>query len=243
MKRSLLPDAVESYVDATVTETDVQQRLRAETAKLPGAGMQIGADLGALLALLIRTLGARNTIEVGTYTGFSALAVAMALPPGGKVIACDISDEWTSVGRRYWTEAGVGERIDLRLGPARDTLAGLLREGGANAFDFAFIDADKTGYDGYYEACLALVRPGGIIALDNMIWSGRVADPTEVDADTVALRMLNAKISSDTRVDACLATIGDGVMLARKRQEIPPEPISKSRRAARVPQLPNEGPQ
>ena len=217
MKRSLLPDAVESYVDGTVTETDVQRRLRAETARLPNAGMQIGADLGALLALLIKTLGARNAIEVGTFTGYSALAVAMALPADGRLVACDVSDEWTSIGRRHWAEAGVAGKIDLRLGPAADTLKALLRERGEGSFDLMFIDADKTGYDGYYESGLALVRVGGMIALDNMIWGGRVADPAVVDADTVALRTLNRKIAADRRVDACLATIGDGVMLARKR--------------------------
>ena len=217
MKRSLLPDAVEAYVDATVTETDVQRRLRSETARLPNAGMQIGADLGALLGLLIRTLGARNAIEVGTFTGYSALAVAAALPEDGRLVACDVSDEWTSIGRRYWIEAGVSDRIDLRLAPAANTLQALLRERGEGSFDFMFIDADKTGYDAYYEAGLKLVRAGGIIALDNMIWGGRVADPAVNDADTVALRALNAKIAADRRVDACLATIGDGVMLARRR--------------------------
>jgi len=217
MKRSLLPDAVEAYVDATVTETDVQRRLRSETARLPNAGMQIGADLGALLGLLIRTLGARNAIEVGTFTGYSALAVAAALPEDGRLVACDVSDEWTSIGRRYWIEAGVADRIDLRLAPAANTLQALLRERGEGSFDFMFIDADKTGYDAYYEAGLKLVRAGGIIALDNMIWGGRVADPAVNDADTVALRALNAKIAADRRVDACLATIGDGVMLARRR--------------------------
>jgi predicted O-methyltransferase YrrM len=217
MKRSLLPDAVEAYVDATVTETDVQRRLRRETARLPNAGMQIGADLGALLGLLIRTLDARNAIEVGTFTGYSALAVASALPADGRLVACDISDEWTSIGRRHWIEAGVADRIVLRLGPAANTLQALLRERGEGSFDFMFIDADKTGYDAYYESGLKLVRRGGIIALDNMIWGGRVADPAVNDADTVALRTLNAKIAADDRVDACLATIGDGVMLARRR--------------------------
>jgi predicted O-methyltransferase YrrM len=217
MKRSLLPDAVESYVDGTVTETDVQRRLRAETARLPNASMQIGADLGALLALMIRTLGARNALEVGTFTGYSALAVAMALPADGRLVACDVSDEWTSIGRRHWAEAGVAGKIDLRLGPAAGTLQALLRERGEGSFDFMFIDADKTGYDGYYESGLVLVRAGGMIALDNMIWGGRVADPAVVDDDTVALRTLNAKIAADRRVDACLATIGDGVTLARKR--------------------------
>ena len=217
MKRSLLPDAVESYVEANVTETDVQRRLRAETKHLPNAGMQIGADQGALLALLVKTLGAHNAIEVGTYTGYSALAVAMALPVDGRLIACDVSEEWTSIGRRYWAEAGVAGKIELRLAPATETLGTLLRERGKGSFDFMFIDADKTGYDAYYETGLALLRTGGVIALDNMIWGGRVADPAVNDDDTVALRALNAKIAADRRVDACLATIGDGVMIVRKR--------------------------
>ena len=218
MKRSLLPDAVESYVCDTITrETSVQRRLREETARLPNAGMQIGSDLGAFLALLARSIDARRAIEIGTYTGYSALAVASALPADGLLVCCDINAEWTAIGRRHWEEAGVAARIDLRLGPAKETLSGLRASFGAGSFDFAFIDADKPAYDAYYEACLDLVRPGGLIALDNMLWSGAVADPAITDASTVALRTLNAKVSADPRVDACLLTIGDGVMLARRR--------------------------
>jgi len=218
MKRSLLPDAVEAYVSETLArETPLQKRLRAETARLPEAGMQIGADLGALLALLARSIGARRALEIGTFTGYSALAVAAALPEDGLLIACDTSEEWTAIGRRYWKEAGVASRIDLRLGPARDTLARLAHEPGAGAFDLAFVDADKTSYDAYYEACLGLLRPGGLVALDNVLWSGKVADPAASDESTRALRALNAKIAADARVDACLLTVGDGVMLARKR--------------------------
>jgi len=218
MSRSLLPDAVERYVSGTIAhETPVQKRLRAETAKLPQAGMQIGADQGALLALLVRAIGARRAIEIGTFTGYSALAVAAALPARGKLVACDVSAEWTSIGRRYWAEAGVAAKIDLRLGPALDTLAQLRREHGAGTFDFAFIDADKSSYDAYYEACLGLLRAGGLIALDNMLWSGAVADSAKKDTTTKTLRKLNAKIAADPRVDACLLTIGDGVMLARRR--------------------------
>ncbi len=218
MKRSLLPDAVETYVCETIAhDTPLQRRLRAETARLPEAGMQIGADLGALLALLARSIGARRALEIGTFTGYSALAVAIALPADGLLVACDVSAEWTAIGRRYWAEAGVADRIDLRLGPAQDTLAKLRREHGAGAFDLAFVDADKTSYDAYYEACLDLLRVGGLIALDNMLWNGKVADPAATDESTRALRALNAKIAVDPRVDACLLTIGDGVMLARKR--------------------------
>ena len=218
MSRSLLPEAVERYVALEATrESDVQKRLRAETARLPQAGMQIGPDQGALLALLARTIGARRAIEIGTFTGYSALAVAAAMPADGKLVCCDMSEEWTAIARRYWKEAGLAKRIELRLGPALDTLAALASEYGLASFDFAFIDADKTSYDAYYEACLGLLRAGGLIALDNMLWSGDVAKRTVRDADTKALRALNAKIRDDERVDSCLLTVGDGVMLARKR--------------------------
>jgi len=218
MSRSLLPEAVERYVTQDIArETEIQKKLRAETARLHEAGMQIGADQGELLALLVRTIGARMAIEIGTFTGYSALAVAAALPAGGRLVCCDINEEWTAIARRYWIEAGVADRIELRLAPALKTLAALRSEHGAGAFDFAFIDADKSSYDAYYEACLDLIRPGGLIALDNMLWSGDVADPDVHDADTDALRALNARIRDDRRVDACLLTVGDGVMLARKR--------------------------
>jgi predicted O-methyltransferase YrrM len=218
MRRSLLPPDVERYVASVVTqETPLQARLRAETAALPMGLMQISADQGALLALLVRTLDARRAIEIGTFTGYSALAVAAALPKDGKLICCDVSDEWTRIARRYWKEAGVADRIELRLAPALETLQSLLRDEGRGSFDFAFIDADKSNYDRYYEACLELVRAGGLIALDNMLWGGQVADPAEHDTDTDALRALNAKIRDDRRVDACLMTVGDGVMVARKR--------------------------
>jgi predicted O-methyltransferase YrrM len=218
MARTLLPAKVERYVTEEITrETPLQKRLRAETARLPQGGMQIGADQGALLALLVGSIGARMALEIGTFTGYSALAVATALPPGGKLVCCDISEEWTAVARRYWKEAGVADKIDLRLAPALQTLAGLERELGAGSFDFAFVDADKTAYDAYYESCLELLRPGGLVAFDNMLWSGNVANPKVRDADTAALRALNAKIRDDTRVESCLLTVGDGVMLVRKR--------------------------
>ncbi len=218
MSRSLLPDAVERYVTQDIArETDTQKKLRAETARLPQAGMQIGADQGAFLALLVRTIGARKAIEIGTFTGYSALAVAAALPADGRLFCCDVSEEWTTIARRYWKEAGLAERIELRLAPALKTLAELRAEHGAGAFDFVFIDADKSSYDAYYEACLGLIQTGGLIALDNMLWSGSVADPNVHDTDTDALRALNAKIRDDRRVDACLLTVGDGLMLARKR--------------------------
>jgi O-methyltransferase len=215
--RSFLPEAVDEYLRTVVApESPVQQRLRAETSKLPQGGMQIGADQGRMLAFLARLVGARTAIEIGTFTGYSALCIASALPADGRLICCDVSEEWTAIARRYWAEAGLLERIDLRLAPARGTLGQLSREGRAGTFDFAFIDADKTGYDAYYEACLELLRRGGIIAIDNVLWSGAVADPSNTTDDTVALRALNVKIRDDPRVDACLVSVGDGVMLARK---------------------------
>ena len=217
-QRTLLPEAVERYVATELThEPPLLAELRAETAKLPESGMQIGPDQGAFMANLVRILGARRCLEVGTFTGYSALVVAAALPAGGRLVACDVSEEWTQIARRYWQRAGLADRIDLQLAPARDTLARLLREGGANSFDFAFIDADKPNYDHYYEICLQLIRPGGLIAIDNTLWEGKVADPKVHDPQTDAIRALNRKVSDDGRVDAVLVTIGDGLMLARKR--------------------------
>jgi predicted O-methyltransferase YrrM len=213
----VMTDQITAYVDAHAREDAIARRLRAETAKLPQAGMQIGADQAAFLALLVRSIGARRCIEVGTFTGYSALAVAEALRADGKLVCCDISVEWTAIAQRYWKEAGVADHIELRIAPALDTLRELRARDGAGSYDFAFIDADKCGYDAYYEECLTLLRAGGLIALDNMLWSGRVADPDAHDADTDAIRVLNAKIRADTRVDTSLLTIGDGVMLVRKR--------------------------
>ena len=218
MSRSLLPEAVERYVTSQATvETPLQKRLREETSRLKQGGMQISADQGALLALIVRMIGARRALEIGTFTGYSALSVASALPDDGKLICCDVSEEWTGIARRYWQEARIAHRIDLRLAPAIETLGELLRTAGAGSFDFAFIDADKSNYDAYYESCLVLIRQGGLIALDNMLWNGDVADTKVHDPDTDALRALNAKIRDDRRVDACLLTVGDGVMVARKR--------------------------
>ena len=216
-RRVASSEAIESYVWAHSRESEIAARLREETAKLPQSGMQIGPDQAAFLALLVRAVGARHCIEIGTFTGMSALAVACALPDDGRLVCCDISAEWTSIARRYWIEAGVAARIDLRLAPALETLRDLAAGGGRGTYDFAFIDADKSGYDAYYEACLELLRPGGLVALDNMLWSGRVADPGAHDADTDAICALNAKIHADRRVDASLLTVGDGVVLARKR--------------------------
>lgn len=217
-QRSLLPDAVEQYLAGVITrETPLQQRLRRETSALPNAGMQIGADQGALLALLIRLTGARQALEIGTFTGYSALAIAAALPSDGRLLCCDVSEEWTRVARRYWDEAGLADRIELRLGPAAETLRWVEEERGPGCFDFAFIDADKPSYDSYYESCLRLVRPGGLLVLDNMLWGGAVADASNQEENTRAIRALNLKIRDDPRVDSCLLTVGDGVLLARPR--------------------------
>jgi caffeoyl-CoA O-methyltransferase len=217
VKRSLLPDAVEHYVAQVATkETDVQQRLRRETEKLPNASMQLGPDQGAFLAWLAQLIGARRALEVGTFTGFSALRIAMALPPDGKLITCDVSEEWTSIGQPYWKEADVIQKIDLRIGAAATTLEQLMREFGKNSFDFAFIDADKRAYDIYYEACLELVRPGGVIALDNVLRGGAVADKKVFDEDTQSMRKLNLKIRDDQRVSAVMLTLGDGLTVVQK---------------------------
>jgi caffeoyl-CoA O-methyltransferase len=213
-----LDDRLYHYLQAvSLREPDVLVRLRAETSRLPAAGMQVSPEQGQFMALLVRLLGARRCLEVGTFTGYSALACALALPPDGRLVTLDISAEWTAVARRHWLDAGVADRIDLRLGPAAGSLAALLAEGAADSFDFAFVDADKTGYDAYYELALQLVRPGGLIAFDNVLWSGRVADPNAQDADTTALRALNRKLHADARVDLSMLPIGDGLTLARRR--------------------------
>jgi caffeoyl-CoA O-methyltransferase len=201
----------------SLREPPLLAELRAETAKLPMAGMQISPEQGQFMALLAELIGARKAIEVGTFTGYSALCVAGALPPDGKLIACDISEEFTSVARRYWARSGIGDRIELRLAPALDTLKSLLAVGGAGSFDFAFIDADKTQYNAYYEAILKLLRPGGLITIDNVLWSGAVADGRKRDADTLALRALNEKLRTDKRITLSMLPIGDGLTLARKR--------------------------
>lgn len=201
----------------SLRERDVQRRLREETATLSDHRMQILPDQGQFMALVARLIGATRAVEVGTFTGYSALAVALALPPDGCLVACDVSEEWTSIGRRYWKEAGVDDRIDLRLGPAIETLDAMLAEGGAGTIDLAFLDADKTAYDAYYERVLELLRPGGLVLIDNVLWGGRVADETDDDADTVALRALNRKLHRDERVDLSMIPLGDGVTLARKR--------------------------
>ncbi|MEZ5355376.1 MAG: class I SAM-dependent methyltransferase [Bryobacteraceae bacterium] len=198
-------------------EPDLLRRLREETAADPMARMQITPEQGWLLRLLIGLVAARRTIEVGVFTGYSSTSVAMALPADGSILACDISDAWTSIARRYWREAGVEHKIDLHLAPALETLDAQLAQGKAGSFDFAFIDADKTGYAAYYDRCFDLLRPGGLLAFDNTLWYAKVIDDSVQDEDTVALRAFNRKLAADNRIDLILLPIGDGLTLARKR--------------------------
>lgn len=212
-----LSDRLYDYLVAvSVREPDVLTQLRQETASHPMSQMQIAPEQGQFMALLIQLLGAKKTLEIGVFTGYSALVVALALPEEGRVVACDVSEEYTAIARRYWAQAGVAHKIDLRLAPALETLDQLLAAGEANTFDFAFIDADKSGYDAYYERSLALVRSGGLIAIDNVLWSGRVADPAVTDNRTEKIRALNQKLHDDDRVTLSLVPIGDGLTLARK---------------------------
>lgn len=201
---------------AMTGESPVLAQLRDRTSELEMARMQISVEQGRLMGVLTLILGAKRALEVGVFTGYSALCVAQHLPPDGTLVACDVSDEWTSIAKPFWEEAGVADRIELRLGPAQETLQSLIDEGDGG-YDLAFIDADKSGYPTYYEQCLTLLRPGGAIAIDNVFWSGSVADPERQDEVPVLLRELTDRIFADDRVDACHVPIGDGVLLARKR--------------------------
>lgn len=213
-----ISDELADYVVRVGTrEPDVLARLRRETAALPQHNMQIAPEQGAFLAMLVELVGARRCIEVGTFTGYSSTAVALALPRDGHLVCCDVSEEWTALARRFWEEAGVAAKIDLRIAPATETLDQLLADGEEDGFDFAFIDADKCGYDAYYERLLRLVRPGGLIVLDNTLWSGKVLDQAAADEDTRALQALNAKLATDERVTLCLLPLADGVTLALRR--------------------------
>ena len=210
-------DALDAYLGrVSLRETDVQRRLREETAVLEYAGMQISPVQGQLMRMLAGLVGARRAIEVGVFTGYSALSVALALPEDGELVACDVNEEWTAIARRYWSEAGVDSRIRLEIAPAVETLDNLVRDGRSGEFDIAFIDADKTSYDLYYERCLELLRPGGLVLVDNVLWSGKVADETDRSEDTVALRAFNAKLRDDARVELCMLPVGDGLTIARK---------------------------
>ena len=214
----VLTDSLYEYMsDVSLREPSLLLALRDETAELTQRSMQISPEQGQFMALLVRLTGARRCLEVGVFTGYSSLATALALPDDGRVIACDVSEEWTAIARRYWKRAGVDHKIDLRLAPATGTLDALVAEGQGGTFDFAFIDADKTNYLAYYERTLALLRTGGLALVDNTLWSGRVADPEVADADTVALRHFNEVLHRDERVDLSLLPMGDGLTVVRKR--------------------------
>lgn len=213
-----LTDTLYDYLlSVSLRESPLLRRLREETARDPMANMQIAPEQGQLMALLVRLMGARRALEVGVFTGYSGLCVAQALGPGGQLVACDVSETWTAVARRYFEEAGLTDRLDLRLAPALDTLAALRAAGQEGRFDFAFLDAHKPEYVAYYEHALALLRPGGLVAVDNTLWAGRVVDPADRDEDTEAIRAFNAHLRDDARVELSLVPIGDGLTLARKR--------------------------
>ena len=213
----LTDEHYEYLLSISLREPDLLRRLRDETGKLEDGRMQISPDQGQFMALLVELLGARNDLELGAFTGYSALVMALALPDDGRFLTCDIKRERTEVAQKYWDESGVGHKINLHIGPASETLEMLLVNGQAENFDFAFIDADKASLDLYYELCLKLVRPGGLIAVDNTLWHGKVIDPQVTDQDTEAIRAINAKLRVDQRVSLSVVPIGDGLALARKR--------------------------
>lgn len=220
MSNSTHLDMVQLYpylFDHSVRECELLHRLREETAQDPMSRMQIAPEQGQFMALLIQLTNSKKAIEVGTFTGYSAICVARALPDDGQLICCDLSEEWTNIAKRYWQEAELEDKIQLKLAPALDTLNQLLQNGGENQYDFLFIDADKTNYDHYYERGLSLLRQGGLMAIDNVLWSGRVADNSNQEADTVAIRALNKKLHHDDRVDISMLPVADGLTLVRKR--------------------------
>jgi len=214
--KSLLPERIADYARRTWDrEGELLRRLREETATMPEAGYQISPEQGQFMAILVAAMQVERYLEIGTFTGYSSLAVMLALPAHATAVCCDVSEPFTSIARRYWIEAGLADRIDLRLGPATESLATMMESG--KTFDFAFIDADKPNYPAYYEACLKLVRRGGLIAIDNVLWSGKVADDAEQDESTVILRDLNEALRKDSRIDLALVPIADGLTLARVR--------------------------
>lgn len=202
----------------SLREPDILASLREETAKHPMGMMQIAPEQGQFMEILVQLMGATKTLEIGVFTGYSSLCVALALPPNGQIIACDVSEEYTAIARRYWEAAGVANKISLQLGPAINTLDKLIAEGQAGTFDFAFIDADKENYEAYFERSLQLVRNGGLIVIDNVLWSGRVADPQVQDESTTAIRTFNDKLRNDPRVTLSVVPIADGLTLALKRR-------------------------
>lgn len=217
-KSITLTDTLHEYlISVSLREPDLLRRLREETTKFPMAEMQIASEQGQFMSLLVQIMGATKALEVGVFTGYSALCIALALPPDGKLVACDINEEWTSVARRYWREAGVADKIELILAPGLETLDRLLDQGQQDSFDFIFIDAEKENYLGYYERSLKLLRRGGLILVDNVLWGGRVADINEQEADTVAIRIFNEQLHQDDRIALSMLPIADGLTLAMKR--------------------------
>jgi caffeoyl-CoA O-methyltransferase len=217
-RNNYIQEHIYDYIlDTSLRDAPLLERLRGETAKMPMGGMQISPDQGQFMALVVKLIGARRILEVGTFTGYSSLVMAQALPADGGIVACDVNEEFTAVARRYWAEAGVEDKIDLRIGPATETLSQMVAEGASGSFDIAFIDADKPNYATYYERSLELVRSGGLIMIDNVLWGGRPADTSEQDEATLAIRALNASLHDDERVDLSLLSIGDGLTLARRR--------------------------
>ena len=217
-RNNYIPEHLYDYIlENTLRDNQRYQALRDETRDLPGAVMQISPDQGQFMALLIKLIGAERAIEVGTYTGYSSLVVAEALPANGRLVACDIDPEMPAIGRRHWESSGLAAKIDLRIGPASQTLDAMIAAGEAGSYDFAFIDADKENYGQYYEQCLELIRPRGLILIDNVLWSGRTADPENTDESTVAIRILTKQMQADERVDFSLIPVGDGLSLAVKR--------------------------
>ncbi|HEB55652.1 MAG TPA: methyltransferase domain-containing protein [Gammaproteobacteria bacterium] len=213
---NLTPELLAYLREHGLRESPVLAELRAATALLPEAVMQISPEQGQFMAFLLRLMGAKQVLEIGTFTGYSTLWLASALPEGGQVVTCDRNREWTDMARQYWERAGLAHRITLRLGDARETLQTLQEAGESDTYDFAFIDADKANYDAYYEACLTLVRPGSLIAIDNTLWGGAVIDPNATDPDTEAIRRLNRKLRDDQRVEVVMVPVGDGVTLVRR---------------------------
>jgi len=214
---NLTPQVYKYFLDKSLRDQDVLKELREETHKLSQYVMQISPEQGQFMSLLVELIEAKKTLDIGTFTGYSALVVALALPRDGKVVTCDVSVEWTNIAKRFWEMAGAAQKIDLNIGPARETLQKLIDNGEAGTFDFAFIDADKRNYSHYYEAALTLLRPGGLIAIDNVLWSGEVANPANQENETNAIREVNELVYHDERVTMSMLPLGDGLTLARKR--------------------------
>ena len=213
-----ITESIYQYLcDHSVREDPILKDLRDYTYDMEERAMQIAPEQGQFMQMLVKLIGAKNTIEVGVFTGYSSLAIALALPEDGRIVACDVNPQYTSVAEKFWVSAGVRRKIDLRIGPAKDTLLGLINGGFTGTFDFAFIDADKINYDHYYELCLQLIRPGGLITVDNVLWGGAVSDDAINDVDTNAIRALNDKLHQDKRIDLSLVPVGDGLTLAMKR--------------------------